>query len=320
MIPLRDNISSKNYPVVNTVIIALNVLVFLLQLAQGNEIREFINSYGLVPAHFFNPVYSLRYSFGDKAVSLMTFMFLHGDLLHLLGNMWSLYIFGDNVEDRLGHFRYLAFYLLCGIASGLFHMSLNMNSPIPTIGASGAIAGVMGAYMISYPGSRILTLIPIFFIPYFIEIPAFIFLGMWFLLQLINVADSSSNIAWWAHIGGFAAGMLFLKILLKVPKSGISRKFRTVTSKKGTPGLQIIRTLSTPDDPNLKGDIVISPSEASYGTRKLVNIPWGFQRRLFRVTIPPGIKDGSVLRLRGMGKTSSDNMRGDMFLKVFVRD
>lgn len=323
MIPLRDTVTSKNYPIVNTCIIAVNVLFFLLQLAQGNGFNEFIARYGLVPAHFTHPFYSFHYSFGDKAISLVTFMFLHGGFWHLLGNMWSLYIFGDNIEDRLGHFRYLVFYLLCGIASGLFHMSLNLNSPVPTIGASGAIAGVMGAYMISYPNSKILTFIPIFFIPYFIEIPAVIFLGIWFLLQFLNAAGSPAHgggIAWWAHIGGFVAGIIFLKVLIKVPKTGISRKLSTATSKKRTPSLQVIRTFSTPEDSDLNGDIVISPSEAKYGTRKLVNIPWGFQRRLFRVTIPSGIKNGSVLRLRGMGKTMTGNMKGDMLLKVFIRE
>ena len=323
MIPLRDTVSSKNYPIVNNTIIAVNVFFFLLQLAQGSGFNEFINRFGLVPAHFTHSFYGVRYSFGDKAISLITFMFLHGGFWHLLGNMWSLYIFGDNIEDRLGHFRYLAFYLLCGIASGLFHMSLNLNSPVPTIGASGAIAGVMGAYMISYPNSKILTLIPIIFIPFFLEIPAYVFLGLWFLMQFLSAAGSSAGgggIAWWAHIGGFVAGILFLKMFLGVPRSGISQKLRTVTSKKGTPGLQVIRTLSTPENPDLNGDIVISPSEARYGTRKLVNIPWGFQRRLFRVTIPSGIKSGSILRLRGMGKTMAGNMRGDMFLKVFIRE
>ena len=213
--------------------------------------------------------------------------------------------------------------MLCGMASGLFHLLLNFYSQSPTIGASGAIAGVMGAYMILYPHSKILTFIPIIIIPYFIEIPAFVFLGIWFLFQFLSAAGSSSHgggIAWWAHIGGFIAGIIFLKMLLVVPKSGISQKLKTITSKKGTPGLQIIRTNSNPQDPNLNGDIIISPFEARYGTRKLVNIPWGFQRRLFRVTIPSGIKDGAVLRLRGMGKTMSDNIKGDMFLKVFVRE
>ncbi|MBN2419888.1 MAG: rhomboid family intramembrane serine protease [Deltaproteobacteria bacterium] len=323
MIPLRDTVTSKNYPVVNTCIIAVNIFFFLIQLAQGSGFDRFIRIYGLVPAHFTVPEIARYFSFGDLAVSLVTFMFLHGGFLHLLGNMWSLYIFGDNIEDKLGHVRYLFFYLLCGIASGLFHMSLNLHSQIPTIGASGAIAGVMGAYLISYPNSKILTLIPIIFIPYFIEIPAFIFLGIWFLLQFLSATGSSPHgggIAWWAHIGGFVAGIIFLKMLVTVPKSGISRKLKTVTSKKRTPGLQNIHTFSSPQDPDLSGDIIISASEAKYGTRKLVNIPWGFQRRLFRVTIPPGIKNGSVLRLRGMGKTMAGNIKGDMFLKVFIRD
>lgn len=320
MIPLRDTISSKNYPIVNTSIIALNVIFFLVQLAQGSDFNRFIVTYGLVPARYTVPEIGRFFSLGEQAISLVTFMFLHGGFWHLLTNMLSLYIFGDNIEDRLGHFRYLAFYLLCGIASGFIHMIFNLNSPTPTIGASGAIAGVMGAYLISYPNSKILTLIPILFIPFFIEVPASIFLGIWFLMQFLNVFNSSSNIAWWAHIGGFIAGIIFLKIFLKTPKSGISQKLRAVTSKKGTPGLQVIRTFSTPDDPNLNGDIVISTSEAMHGTRKLVNIPWGFQRRLFRVTIPSGVKNGSTLRLRGMGKKMPYNVRGDMFLKVFVRE
>ena len=323
MIPLRDTIQSKNYPVVNTSIIAVNVFFFLIQLAQGRGFDQFIITYGLVPASYTVPEIGRLFSFGEKAISLISFMFLHGSFWHLLGNMWSLYIFGDNIEDRLGHFRYLAFYLLCGLASGLFHVLLNLHSQIPTIGASGAIAGVMGAYLVSYPNSKILTLIPVFIIPFFIEIPAFIFLGFWFLLQFLSAAGSSAHgggIAWWAHIGGFAAGIIFLKMFLTVPRSGIGQKLKVATSKKGTPALQVIRTFSTPEDPNLNGDIVISSSEARYGTRKLVNIPWGFQRRLFRVNIPSGIKDGSVLRLRGMGKRMPYNVKGDMFLKVLVRE
>ncbi|MGD9158080.1 MAG: rhomboid family intramembrane serine protease [Desulfobacteraceae bacterium] len=323
MIPLRDTTGSKNYPVVNTGIIAVNVFFFLIQLAQGSGFDKFIITYGLVPASYTVPEIGRLFSFGEKTISLISFMFLHGGFWHLLGNMWSLYIFGDNIEDRLGHVRYLVFYLLCGIASGLFHILLNFHSQVPTIGASGAIAGVMGAYLISYPNSKILTLIPVFIIPFFIEIPAFIFLGFWFLLQFLSAAGSSSHgggIAWWAHIGGFVAGIIFLKMFLTVPKSGIGQKLRVATSKKGTPALQVIRTFSTPEDPNLNGDIIISPAEANLGTRKLVNIPWGFQRRLFRVTIPSGIKDGSVLRLRGMGKRMPYNVKGDMFLKVLVRE
>ncbi len=319
MFPLRDTIRSKNYPVVNNSIIAVNIFFFLVQLAQGSGFDRFIMTYGLVPAYFTSSYYSL----GDKATSLITFMFLHGGFWHILGNMWFLYIFGDNVEDRLGHVRYLFFYLLCGITSGLCQIALNLHSPVPTIGASGAIAGVMGAYMISYPNSKVLTLILIIIIPYLIEIPAFIFLGLWFLIQFFSAAGSSAHgggIAWWAHIGGFIAGIILLKMFLKIPRSGLSQKLRAVTSKKKTPGLQMIRTFSTPDDPNLNGDLVISPSEAKYGTRKLVNIPWGFKRRLLRVNVPSGITDGAVLRLRGMGKAMPYDVKGDMLLKVLVRE
>lgn len=323
MIPLRDTIPSKNYPVVNNAIIAVNVFIFLIQLAQGSGFNRFVNTYGLVPARYTIPEIARMFGMGEQVIAIFSFMFLHSGFFHLLGNMWSLYIFGDNVEDRLGHSRYLVFYILCGLASGLFHMSFNWHSQIPTIGASGAIAGVMGAYLILYPSSRILTFIPIIFIPYVFEIPAFFFLGIWFLMQVLSASGSSAHgggIAWWAHIGGFIAGIIFLKIFLKVPSSGINEYFKKATAKKKTPGLQAIHTFGTPDDPNLKGEIIISPSEALYGARKLVNIPWGFQRRLVRVTIPSGIKDGAVLRLRGMGRMITSGIRGDMFLKVTVKD
>lgn len=316
MIPIRDTIRSKNFPVVNTCIIAINVLVFLIQLTQG---REFDYIYGLMPARYTVPEIGRLFTFEQQVIALFSFMFLHGGFWHLLSNMWSLYIFGDNIEDRLGHVRYLVFYLLCGLASGFVHVLFNFHSHILTVGASGAIAGVMGAYLISYPNSRILTFVFLFIV----EIPAYIFLGIWFLMQLLNAPGSSTQgggIAWWAHIGGFIAGVIFLKLFLILPKSGINKKLQAATSRKKTSGLQMIRTFTTPDDPNLNGDIVISPFEAMYGTRKLVNIPWGFQRRLFRVNIPPGIKNGSVLRLRGMGKTMAGNIKGDMFLKVFVHE
>lgn len=322
MLPLRDTIGSKNYPVVNSILIAVNILLFLVQLSQGTGSNSFINTYGLIPARYTVVEIGRMFSPLEQVIALVSFMFLHGGFWHLLGNMWSLYIFGDNIEDRLGHMRYLVFYLLCGIASGVFHVVLHPHSTVPTIGASGAIAGVMGAYMISYPHSKILTLIPLFIIPYFIEVPAYIFLGIWFLLQFLNAAGSSVNgggIAWWAHIGGFVAGIIFLKILLAAPRSGIGAKLRTTTLKRGTPGLQNIHTISTTENTDLTGDIVISQLEALNGTRKMVNIPWGFHRRLFRVTIPPGVRDGSMLRLRGMGKRISYDRSGDLFLKVLVR-
>ncbi|MEW5909732.1 MAG: rhomboid family intramembrane serine protease, partial [Thermodesulfobacteriota bacterium] len=143
MIPIRDTLPSKNFPVVNTMLIGANIFVYLIQAAQGEEINRFIYIYGLVPARYSIESISSYFSTGQQLFSLMSFMFLHGGIFHLLGNMWSLYIFGDNVEDRLGSLRYLLFYFLCGLASGLFHLFINLESNIPTIGASGAIAGVM---------------------------------------------------------------------------------------------------------------------------------------------------------------------------------
>ena len=190
MIPIRDTTPTQNAPIVNSTIIGINVVIFVIQIAQGPEVHQFNYIYGLVPARYTVPQISAYFNLGQQVLSFFSFMFLHGNFWHLLGNMWSLYIFGDNVEDRLGPLRYLMFYLICGVASGVSHLLLNLHSNLPTIGASGAIAGVMGAYFILHPRSRILTLIPIIFIPYFMEIPAYFFLGLWFLLQFINAAGS----------------------------------------------------------------------------------------------------------------------------------
>jgi hypothetical protein len=190
------------------------------------------------------------------------------------------------------------------------------------VGASGAIAGVMGAYFLLYPRSKILTLIPIFFIPYFIDLPAFIFIGIWFLLQFISAATASAGsggIAWWAHIGGFVFGIIFLKLFLRLPRTGLSDQVRSHTAKHRTPRLQVIRPQSAESDANLYGTITVSHREARSGAQKLVNVPWGFQKRLFRVTIPPGIRDGTVLRLKGMGKQAGD-VRGDLNLRVTLQE
>jgi hypothetical protein len=321
MIPLRDTTPTRNYPVANTAIIAINAVVYLIQLLQGHEINRFIYIYGLVPARYSIPQIADYFTAGQQIFSFFSFIFLHGGFWHLLGNMWSLYIFGDNVEDRLGPIRYALFYLLCGIASGLSHLILNLHSNIPTIGASGAIAGVMGAYFILHPRSKILTLIPIFFIPYFINIPAYIFLGLWFLLQFINAAGSqgtAGGIAWWAHIGGFVFGIVFLKLFSVLPDTGVSRQVRQFTAKRRTPRLQVIRPASSGEDPHLYGLIRITPQEAVNGTRKLVNIPLGFQKRMFNVRVPAGIQEGSVLRLKGLGQRPGVRESGDLFLKVTI--
>jgi len=322
MIPLRDTISSKNYPVANTAIIGLNVLVYMIQLAHGGQAEQFVYIYGLVPARYSVPHIAAYFSTAQQLFSLLSFMFLHGGFWHLLGNMWSLYIFGDNIEDRLGSLRYLLFYLLCGLTSGLTHVLLNLNSNVPTIGASGAIAGVMGAYFMLFPKSRILTLIPILFIPFFIEIPAYFFLGFWLLLQFLSAAGSSGSaggIAWWAHIGGFISGMILLKLFHILPDAGITQQLRKVTEKRKTPKLQIVRTSGTGSDPHLYGVIQITPWEAFSGANKMVNIPWGFYNRTIRVQVPPNLKQGSVIRLREMGRQMPDGLKGDLMLKVTIQ-
>ena len=264
----------------------------------------------------------VRITAGDGWLTVLTSMFLHGGFLHLLGNMWSLYIFGDNVEDRLGPLRYLGFYLAAGLISGIFHMALNMNSQIPTIGASGAIAGVMGAYFILYPASKILTLIPIIFIPWFVEIPAFFFLAIWFLLQFLNAAGSSGQaggIAWWAHIGGFVFGVIFLKLFDRIPITGVSDRLRKATEKKRSHRFQVVKTGRGKSEANLYGTLTITQYEAMVGARKLVTVPWGLKNRLYHVIVPQGISDGQVLRLKGVGRPTADGTRGDMMLKIKVQ-
>lgn len=324
MFPIRDAIQSKNYPIVNTAIIGLNVVFYLVELAQGQDIGLFFFNFGLVPARYTVPQIAADFSLGQQVFSLFSFMFIHGGFLHLFGNMWSLYIFGDNVEDRLGHLRYVLFYLMCGWVSGLSHLVFNVSSRIPTIGASGAIAGVMGAYLILYPNSRILTLIPILIIPYFIEIPAFFFLGVWFLLQFMNVISATggpaetSGIAWWAHIGGFIFGIIFLKLITRIPDLGITHRLHRLTSKRKTPRFQMLQAQGSKEGSHIYGSIRITPIEARFGTRKLVNIPLGLQRRLFRITIPPKVKNGTLLRLTGSGRWLHNSRKGDIYIRVLV--
>ncbi len=203
MIPLRDVIPSRTTPYVTFALIAANALVFFYQLTMGEAIEEFVLYFGLIPAAF-------------SWVAVLTSMFLHGGLLHFGGNMLYLWIFGDNVEDRMGHGRFLAFYLLCGTAAALAQTIASPDSVVPMVGASGAIAGVMGAYFVLYPKSRIVTLLPIFFFFQIVEIPAIFFLGVWFLMQLLSGVGSmatatggepAGGIAFWAHAAGFLAGI-----------------------------------------------------------------------------------------------------------------
>jgi membrane associated rhomboid family serine protease len=323
MIPIRDTIPSRHYPVVNTVIIVANISFFMVEMSQGGALDRFIYTYGLIPARYSMLQIAAHFTFFQQIFSLISFMFLHGSFWHLAGNMWFLYIFGDNVEDRLGHLRYLFFYLLCGFSSGLAHIFFNLGSTMPTIGASGAIAGVMGAYFILYPKARIVTLIPIVFIPYFVELPAAIFLGIWLFIQFISVALTSVNaggIAWWAHIGGFIFGALFLKIFLLIPGPGIPRTLMDATVRKSTPRLHIARPEPQIGKSDLFDIIAITPEEAARGAKKLISIPFGYQKKTIVVRIPPGIGDGTKLRLEGMGKKRNGDQRGDLYLQVTVRD
>lgn len=214
MIPIRDTIQARRFPVVNITLIILNVLIFWFQSLMGpRALDRFVYMFGLVPAQFF----ALD---GVAAwAPVFTSMFLHGGWAHLISNMLALYIFGDNVEDRLGHGRYLLFYLVGGVLAGLVHAWANPLSTVPTVGASGAIAAVLGAYLVLYPGAKVITLIPVplFLLFPLIEIPAVFYLGFWFLSQLFNGAFAlavntfqSGGVAWWAHIGGFVAGALLV--------------------------------------------------------------------------------------------------------------
>ena len=203
MIPLRDIIPSRTTPYVTISLISLNVLVFLYELSLGRAVDAFTLYFGLVPAAF-------------SWVTVFTSMFLHGGILHVAGNMLYLWIFGDNVEHRMGHGRFVVFYLLCGVAAALAQTITAPDSVVPMVGASGAIAGVMGAYFVLYPKSRIVTLIPLFFFFQVIEVPAILFLGIWFVMQFLSGVGSivttagggpAGGVAFWAHVAGFVAGI-----------------------------------------------------------------------------------------------------------------
>jgi membrane associated rhomboid family serine protease len=208
VIPLRDSLKSRSFPWVTVLLIVTNILVYLGAFQLGPESSHLLEPF--IPRRFFH----FRGDFLDWARlwPLVSAMFLHANLLHLVSNLWFLWVFGDNVEDRLGHGRYLLFYLVCGVASFLVYGLSAPGSTVPALGASGAISGVLGAYLFLFARARILTLVPIIIIPWLVEVPAFVFLGVWFLLQffygMVPGASGQGGVAWWAHIGGFLAGFL----------------------------------------------------------------------------------------------------------------
>ena len=209
MFPIRDTQPSYSTPMVTIALIVVNALVFFFEISLDAWSRnEFIATYGLVPEHF-------------TAANLITSMFLHGGWMHMLGNMWFLWIFGDNIEDILGHAKFLVFYLVCGVAAGLTQVFLTTDPRIPTVGASGAIAGVMGAYMLKFPHSRVLTLVTIIFFFTTVEVPAWVMLIYWFVIQFTSgvgaIASShvtqGGGVAFFAHVGGFVAGALLINAM-----------------------------------------------------------------------------------------------------------
>lgn len=211
MIPLRSTERTYSTPTVTLTLIAVNTLIFLYELALGPYLDGFIVRFGIVPDRL-------------HLSSLVTSMFLHGGWLHLLGNMWFLWIFGKSVEDSLGHQKYLVFYLVCGVIAAVIHVVFNFYSRVPTIGASGAIAGVMGAYLIMFPRARIVTLVPIFIFITTLDLPAAFLLLYWFVIQFFSGVGSigysqvsTGGVAWFAHVGGFLAGMLLVKLMRPKP-------------------------------------------------------------------------------------------------------
>jgi len=220
MIPLRDNVPRTTWPWVTAALILVNCIVFSREISlEPFQLNLLIETYALVPARTVAFFSGLPVSPQRALLPFFSAMFLHGGWMHLIGNMWFLWIFGDNVEDRVGHLRYLALYLCCGLAGSVMYVLLSLESSVPSLGASGAIAGVMGAYLITYPRARVMTLIPIFIFFTRVEIPAYLILVYWFLLQFlsgvasINVPDQTGGVAWFAHVGGFAAGIPLMLIL-----------------------------------------------------------------------------------------------------------
>lgn len=260
MIPLRDENPSQRTPFVTWTLIGICVIVYLLQSADSSD--GITMKFGMVPIRITHPDKTIvvrgkdlvQTPLGPQTVdverelpksplpewlTVLSCVFLHGSITHLLGNVWFLYIFGDNVEDRLGHGGYLLFYLGCGVAASVSQYVLDMESPIPTIGASGAIAGVMGAYLLLYPHARIVSLVPIAFFLQIVVIPAPIFLGIWFLIQLVQGTFSmgstqATGVAWWAHIGGFVAGAI-VAILVRRPSTPAQPRIVVVRPRDNRP-------------------------------------------------------------------------------------
>jgi membrane associated rhomboid family serine protease len=223
LFPLRDLNPTRRRPLMTWAIVAITSAVYFLEvLLHPEHLQQLAYLFGIVPARYSHPGWALEVGFPiDDYWPFLTSMFLHAGLLHLVSNIWILLVFGDNVEDRMGRWRFLAFYVLCGTGAGLVHWWTNPHSIVPTVGASGAIAGVLGAYIVLYPRARVLTLLLLVFWPITFEVSAFFFLFYWFSIQLLSGTaallgpEQVGGIAWWAHVGGFVTGVILLPVFAK---------------------------------------------------------------------------------------------------------
>lgn len=210
MLPLKDDVPSRSFPWVNVILILTNSIIFFWEVSLGSHARSLIEGYGVIPHELLNLGV-------PRFHTLFTSMFLHGGWGHIIGNMLYLWIFGDNVEDCLGKIRYLFFYILCGLVASMAHIATSAGSVIPTIGASGAISGVLGGYILLYPRAGVWTFIFFGFFIRMVKVPAFVLLGFWILLQVLYATAGLGGVAWFAHIGGFFAGLAFVKLFQKRP-------------------------------------------------------------------------------------------------------
>ncbi len=225
MFPIADSIPSRYPPIGVWLLIICNALVFMFELSLPEWAQErFIYYFGLVPMRHTHPEWARWVGYSDSFWPFLTSMFLHGGWAHIIGNMWALWLFGDNVEDRMGPVRFILFYLCCGLAAAFMHAWFNPDSTLPTVGASGAIAGVMGAYFVMFPYAQVIVMFPIFFYPLFFTMPAIFYLGVWYLMQLfggasvVSASHLAGGVAWWAHVGGFVAGIALYRFFLR-PRS-----------------------------------------------------------------------------------------------------
>jgi membrane associated rhomboid family serine protease len=223
MFPIQDSVPTRSVPVVTRALVLINVLALFFELMLPRQgLEQIFYLFGIVPARITHPSWAADVGFPAGTYwTIITHQFLHGSWLHLIANMWTLWIFGDNVEDRMGSLRFAIFYLICGSTAGLTQVLTNPDSTIPSVGASGAIAGVLGAYLMFFPTARLIVLFPIFFFPFFFEVPAVLYLVLWFFINLFSGTaalvgpQEVGGIAWWAHVGGFVSGMLLCRLFTR---------------------------------------------------------------------------------------------------------